>query len=76
LEIITDAYPYPISYKGLYHMRSGSTKQILKGAALDRFLLRKQGRAWDGVPLPYIKVEDLDAETIDLFREYAKKVDA
>ena len=26
LEIITDAYPYPISYRGQYHYRSGSTK--------------------------------------------------
>lgn len=53
LEIVTDAYPYPISYKGQYHVRSGSTKQELKGAALDRFLLRKQGKTWDSVPLPF-----------------------
>ncbi len=32
-------YPYPISYKGEYHYRSGSTKQELKGAALDKFLI-------------------------------------
>jgi len=76
LEIITDAYPYPISYKGLYHMRSGSTKQILKGAALDRFLLRKQGRAWDGVPLPYIKVEDLVLKQLTYLENMLKKVDA
>lgn len=41
--------PYPISYKGQYHYRSGSTKQELKRAALDKFLLRKQGKHWDGV---------------------------
>ena len=44
LEIVVDAYPSPISYKGEYHLRSGSTKQELRGAALDRFLLRKLGR--------------------------------
>ena len=33
-------HPYPVSYKGQYHYRSGSTKQELKGAALDRFLLQ------------------------------------
>jgi ATP-dependent DNA helicase RecG len=44
LEIVVEPYPSPVSYKGEYHYRSGSTKQELKGAALDRFLLRKQGR--------------------------------
>jgi ATP-dependent DNA helicase RecG len=55
LEIRVQPYPYPVSYKGEYHYRSGSTKQELKGAALDKFLLRKQGRHWDGVPVPDVK---------------------
>lgn len=33
LHIKVADYPYPISYKGEYHYRSGSTKQELKGAA-------------------------------------------
>jgi len=41
LEIVVEPYPYPISYKGKYHYRSGSTKQELKGAELDKFLLKK-----------------------------------
>lgn len=73
IEIIIEAYPYPISYKGQYHFRSGSTKQELKGAALDRFLLRKQGKTWDSVPLPFLKIEDLDTKTIDSFRKFAQK---
>ncbi|MBW2740010.1 MAG: ATP-binding protein, partial [Deltaproteobacteria bacterium] len=44
LEIVVEPYPYPVSYKGQYHYRSGSTKQELKGAALDKFLLQKQGK--------------------------------
>ena len=52
LEIVVDPYPHPISCRGHYFMRSGSTLQELKGAALDRFLLRRQGRTWDGVPIP------------------------
>lgn len=32
LEIIVEPYPYPVSYRGEYHYRSGSTKQELKGA--------------------------------------------
>jgi ATP-dependent DNA helicase RecG len=59
LEIVVEPYPYPISYKGKYHYRSGSTKQELKGAALDKFLLKKQGKRWDGVPVPHVSVEDL-----------------
>lgn len=27
IEIIVEPYPYPVSYKGQYHFRSGSTKQ-------------------------------------------------
>jgi ATP-dependent DNA helicase RecG len=52
LEIIVDPYPYPVSYKGEYHYRSGSTKQELKGAAPDRFLLRKRGRHWTACQFP------------------------
>jgi ATP-dependent DNA helicase RecG len=50
LEIVVEAYPSPISYKGEYHVRSGSTKQELKGTALDQFLLKRYGRKWDGAP--------------------------
>lgn len=59
LEIVGDAYPNPVSYRGENHFRCGSTKQELKGAALDKFLLRKYGRHWDGVPFPNVKVNQL-----------------
>ena len=73
LEIVTEAYPYPISFRGKYYQRSGASNQELKGVALDRFMLRKQGKTWDGVPVPYLKAEDLDNVTFDLFRKYAKR---
>ncbi|KFN40858.1 MAG: transcriptional regulator [Sulfuricurvum sp. MLSB] len=73
LSIATEPYPYPVSYKGQYHYRTGSTKQELKGAALDRFLLEKQGKRWDGVPIPYIKRTDLDPSAIETFRQRAAK---
>ena len=44
IEIIVEAYPYPVNYKGQYHYRSGSTKQELKGVALDKFLLQRKGK--------------------------------
>jgi ATP-dependent DNA helicase RecG len=73
LEIVVEPYPYPISYKGEYHYRSGSTKQELKGAALDRFLLKKQGKHWDGVPVPRVSVADFKDESFDIFRTQANK---
>lgn len=43
LEIIIEPYPYPVSYKGQYLYRSGSTRQELRGAALDHFFIAKTG---------------------------------
>jgi ATP-dependent DNA helicase RecG len=73
IEIIVEPYPYPVNYKGQYHYRSGSTKQELKGAALDKFLLQKKGKRWDGVPVPKVSVKDLKQETFDFFRKRAFK---
>ncbi len=56
IEIIVEPHPYPVNYKGQYHYRSGTTKQELKGAALDKFLLQRKGKRWDGVPIPNISV--------------------
>ncbi len=73
LQIRVDAYPNPISYKGEYYFRSGSTNQRLKGPALDRFLLGKTGRRWDGAPVPGVEVGDLDATALARFRERAAR---
>lgn len=73
IEICVEAYPYPVNYKGQYHYRSGSTKQELKGIALDKFLLQKKGKRWDGVPVPNITSDDLKTETLDFFRRKAVK---
>ena len=72
IEIVVEAYPYPISYRGHYYQRSGATNQELKGASLDRFMLRKQGKTWDSVPIPFLHVDDLDNDSIYLFRKYAR----
>jgi ATP-dependent DNA helicase RecG len=41
LNIEVESSPVPISYQGSYYVRSGSTKQELKGTALQHFLLKK-----------------------------------
>lgn len=73
LRIEVEPYPVPISYRGEYHYRSGSTKQVLKGAALDRFLLGKTGKRWDSVPVPVVASGDLDAAVLARFRERAAR---
>ena len=53
--------------------RSGSTRQKPSGAALSRFLLRKQGLHWDGVPVPHARLEDLSEAAVDRFRDEARR---
>ena len=73
IEIRVEPYPTPISYKGEYHIRSGSTKQVLKGAALERFLLNKRGRRWDDAPLPSLGAKSCSAAAFKLFKLRAKE---
>lgn len=73
LEIIVEPYPFPISLRGKYYYRSGSTLQEFKGAALAKFLLERQGKKWDGVPVPHLTVADLKNESFDFFRKKAEK---
>ena len=73
IEIVVDPYSFPVSYKGEYHVRSGSTKQELKGAALAQFLLKKHGLHWDEIPVPRAVVADLDTKTLAWFRQQALK---
>ena len=73
IEIVVETAPYPVSYRGEFNYRSGSTKQQLTGAALSQFLLRKTGISWDGVPLSGVSVDSLNQESFDLFRVQAIK---
>jgi ATP-dependent DNA helicase RecG len=45
----------------------------LKGAALARFLLRKQGLHWDGVPLPNFALRDCSSSAMKFFRNKAAR---
>lgn len=73
LEIIVAPYPYPINYKGKYYCRSGSTNLELTGASLNKFLLEKSGKRWDGVLIPDCKIKDLSNELIIKYKEKATK---
>lgn len=79
IEIVVEPYPYPVTYKGQYHYRSGSTKQELKGPALNKFLLDRIGVRWCNVPAPSVKLEELSSESIQDFKESGikkKRMDA
>jgi len=73
LEIDVPSYPIGISCKGVYYYRSGSTRQILTGPALEAFLLRKRGVTWDSLPLPAFTMDDVDDEVVKRFRQWAAK---
>ena len=71
IEIVVPPYSNPINYKGQYHYRSGSTKQELKGASLNKFLLERGGIHWDEFVIPTVKVQDLSEEAFRRFRREA-----
>jgi ATP-dependent DNA helicase RecG len=67
LEIIIHPYIVPISLRGRYYYRSGSTKQELIGTALTDFLLRKTGKSWDEVIEPTASLQDIDEGSLAIF---------
>ena len=73
VEIDVPPYSNPINYKGQYHYRSGSTKQELKGAALNRFILQRTGRHWDEFPIERAKIEELSESALNRFRKEAAR---
>ena len=67
LEIVVQPNKVPISYHGIYHYRSGSTKQELNGAALHDFLLKKMGISWDDLIIARATLKDIDIVAIKSF---------
>lgn len=72
IEIITHPYSVPISLRGRYYYRSGSTKQELTGASLNEFLLKKSGKTWDDVVEPRATFEDIDEKAVATFVQEAE----
>lgn len=71
IEIAVKPSEVAISYHGIYHFRSGSTKQELKGIALQEFLLKKMGRSWDDMPVVGATLKDIDEKSVKKFIEEA-----
>ncbi|MBF0484522.1 MAG: putative DNA binding domain-containing protein [Candidatus Omnitrophica bacterium] len=73
IEIIVPEYSVPISCRGRYYYRSGSTKRELTGSALNEFLLKKMGKTWDEVIESRAKLSDIDKKSIEIFLKAAAK---
>lgn len=73
IEIDVPPYPIGISCKGIYYYRSGSTKQVLSGPALETFLMRKRGVTWDNLPYPAFTIDDVDDSVVDYFKKLAAR---
>ena len=71
IEIVVSPSNIPIAYHGIYHYRSGSTKQELKGTALQQFLFRKMGLSWDDVVQERATLDAISPEAIDYFQRNA-----
>ncbi len=67
IEIITMSYTVPISIRGRYYYRSGSTKQELTGASLNEFLLKKSGRTWDDIIEERATYDDIANNAVKIF---------
>lgn len=67
VEIVTHPYSVPISLRGRYYYRSGSTKQELTGASLNEFLLKKSGKTWDDVIEPRASFDEIDKKIVNTF---------
>jgi ATP-dependent DNA helicase RecG len=57
----------PISFRGKYYIRSGSTVQELHGHELRNFILKKDNITWDEITVPQAHIADLDENLIQRF---------
>lgn len=73
LEILVPRYDVPISLRGRYYIRTGSTLQELKGPALNEFILKRTGKTWDYIAEQKASIDDIDETTIRQFLTDARK---
>ena len=71
IKVSVGKYPFPVSYHGRYYKRSGSTTQEVTGHELDKMILSVQGRTWDSVPVPNVTADDLDNDSVKIFKNKA-----
>ena len=73
IEIFVQPYSVPVSLRGRYYYRSGSTKIELTGNALNEFLLKKAGKTWDDVIEERATLKDIDEKSLKKYLITAEK---
>ena len=63
----------PVSLRGRYYYRSGSTKMELTGVELNEFLLKKAGKTWDDVVEEGATIADIDENSLTKFINDSKE---
>ncbi len=67
LEVSVEPSSVPISFRGKYYIRSGSTVQELHGHELRNFILKKDNITWDEITVPQAHIADLDENLVQRF---------
>ncbi|MNP95913.1 Divergent AAA domain protein [compost metagenome] len=73
IEIRVNPYSVPVSLRGRYYYRSGSSKMEMTGNTLNEFLLKKAGKTWDDVIEEGAGLDDIDDNSINSFVKDALK---
>lgn len=67
IRITTAPSTNTVSLDGKVYYRSGATNQLLKGSALESFIMRKTGATWDGQIVPGATLDKIDPDAIKYF---------
>lgn len=73
IEIRVNPYSVPVSLRGRYYYRSGSSKMEMTGNTLNEFLLKKAGKTWDDIIEEGAGLDDIDDASISAFVKDALK---
>ena len=73
LEMRVPATYAPVSLSGKFYQRSGSNTLELNGGNLTNFLLKKYGKTWDDVAVDNFTLEDINLDTVEAFKNWARK---
>jgi len=71
IEITVEPFSDPVSYKGKFYFRSGSTNQLLNGTSLKQFLMKDINIVWEEVVVSNISIDDINLDAIEYFKENA-----
>jgi ATP-dependent DNA helicase RecG len=72
LEIVVPRYDVPISVRGKYYVRTGSTLQEITGLALNEFILKRTGKTWDDIPEQRASINDIHESSVKQFLKDAR----